>query len=296
MDASVTFLQMREIARSGCWFAVSALLGLGCGGETTTDNGTDGQPPYDPCEDSATLERLMVADFEVVPPPSGISFFTGSDNTAPSDQLSPVPPNVFATGLEAPKCPDDAAPGSGFHITATGLQAYGYSFGFNMLGLLPGGDGSAVFDASSWDGISMWVRKGTGPAPDKRSSSSFFAAVADRYTDPSGAPLFMGEETQLLLPSTGTYCAFDAVDVDGMCVADNDCNDPLLSQCDKFGSGVGISTEWRFFKVPFSGMRQRAYGRPSTQATVDTRILGLDFGLDGENWDFWIDDLAFYRE
>jgi hypothetical protein len=28
----------------------------------------------------------------------------------------------------------------------------------------------------------------------------------------------------------------------------------------------------------------------------DTRILGLEFGLDGENWDFWLDELAFYRD
>jgi hypothetical protein len=290
MSAPAVLLGMGEMTGSWRWYAASALIFLGCGGETTTNAGPGNQVPYDPCEDSAALEKLMIADFETVPPPSGISFFTGSDGTG--DELSPVPPNVFATALEAPKCPDiDAAPGSGFHIMATGLDAYGYSFGFNMLGLLPGGDGGTSYDASSWDGLSMWVRKGPGPAPDKRSSSSFFASVADRFTDPSGAPLFMGEETQLLLPSTGTYCAFDAVDVNGDTMPD-----PLLSQCDKFGSGVGISTEWRFFKVPFEGMRQRAFGRPSTQPSVDTRLLGLDFGLDGENWDFWIDDLAFYRE
>lgn len=87
------------------------------------------------------------------------------------------------------------------------------------------------------------------------------------------------------------YCNYDAADVD-----DDGTPDPLLSQCDRFGAGVGISTEWRFFKVPFSRMRQRAYGRPSRLDAPDTKILGLEFGLDGENWDFWIDDLAFYRD
>jgi hypothetical protein len=87
------------------------------------------------------------------------------------------------------------------------------------------------------------------------------------------------------------YCNYNAVDVDGV-----DGNDPLLSQCDKFGAGVGISTDWRFFKVPFSRMRQRAYGRPSLLPGPDSKIIGIEFSLDGENWDFWIDDLALYRE
>jgi hypothetical protein len=25
-------------------------------------------------------------------------------------------------------------------------------------------------------------------------------------------------------------------------------------------------------------------------------LLGVEIGLDGENWDFWLDELAFYRE
>jgi hypothetical protein len=208
-----------------------------------------------------------------------------------------------STPLEAPKCPTDAAPGSGLHIVATGLQAFGYSFGFNALDPLQPGEpraaGQSFFDAEAggWDGLSMWVRKGVGP-----SASSIFASVSDRFTEPSptAVALFPTEEASALLPPNkcppasmggSCFCNFDAADVN-----DDGAPDPLLSQCDRFGAGVGIATEWRFFKVPFGKMRQRAYGRPSLRSAPDTKILGLEFGLDGENWDFWIDDLAFYRE
>jgi hypothetical protein len=257
------------------------LIALGCGGKQIAEADGSGLPAYDACADSASLARVVIHDFEGMLP-MGLSWFTNSDGT--STQLSPVPPGTSTTPLEAPKCPGTAA-GSGFHIVATQLQSWGYSFGFNGLNALPGAGGSSYFDANDWDGLSMWVRKGSGP-----SASSIFASVSERYTDPTGAALFTAAEADLLL-DTGGYCDFNARDVNG-----DQVSDPLLSQCDRFGAGVGIATEWRFFKVPFSRMRQRAFGRPSAQSGPDQRILGLDFGLDGENWDFWIDDLAFYRD
>jgi hypothetical protein len=272
-------------ARRGAPFAALGLVSLasvGCGGEQAT--GTDGSlaPPYDPCEDNSKIEKVVVADFESALVVSG---FTGSDGTAPDSQLSPVPPAMPASPLEAAKCAADAAPGSALHIVATGLTGYGYTFGFNGLNMLPGAGGATYFDASEWDGLSMWVRKGSGP-----SSSSIFASVSERFTDPAGASLFPASEADVLL-DTGAYCAYDAFDVTG-----DQVSDPLLTQCDRFGVGIGIATEWRFFKVPFARMRQRAYGRPSTQATPDPKILELDFGLDGPSWDFWIDELSFYRD
>ena len=73
-------------------------------------------------------------------------------------------------------------------------------------------------------------------------------------------------------------------------------NDPLRTQCDRFGVGLGLGTDWRFFKIPFDKMRQRAYGRPSPNPVPDDRILGLEFGLSGRDWDFWVDEIAFYRD
>jgi hypothetical protein len=261
-----------------------------CGGEEAPSTAGNGNLPYDACVESQSLEKVMIADFEG--PPGGT--FTSSNDMTPGAMFTD---GLVTEPLEAPKCPEDAAPGSAYHFIGTGFQSYGYSLGFNGLNALPNAGGPTYFNAEDWTGMSMWVRKGsTLPV----SSSSIFASVAERFTAPSGGTLFSGEQQVDLLDAgscpddqtPGTcYCAFNAIDVD-----DNGTPDPLQSQCDKFGAGVGIATDWRFFKIPFTRMRQRAYGRPAPVPVPDPWVLGVEIGLDGENWDFWLDELAFYRE
>lgn len=265
---------------------------IACGGETLPPDTGGGGQLIDACTEAAGLETALVADFEALPV---VNWFASNDMT-PGGVVEPA--ILGGSPLEAPKCATDAAAGSAFHVRAIGFTAYGYSFGFNGLNAIPGAGAATYFDTAEWTGLSMWVRKGSSD-----SNSSIFASVSDRFTDPSGD--FLGlfseaESAQLLAPAqcptdqamgAGCYCNFNAVDVDN-----NGTPDPLLSQCDRFGAGIGIATEWRFFKVPFSRMRQRAYGRPSALSQPDRAILGIDIGLDGENWDFWIDDIAFYRD
>jgi len=251
----------------------------GCGGEKIADSSGDEVPAYDPCADSASLEKAMVDNFDAMPL---VSFFTGSDGT--SADVTPLPPNTTTTPLEAAKCASDASAGSAFHIVARGLQSYGYTFGFNTFTMLPGGGGNSYFDISNWDGISMWVRKGKAGA-----ASSFFTSVADRYTSPTGGSLFTPDEASELVG--GAYCGDNASDVNN-----DGTPDPTRSQCDRFGAGIGIATEWRFFRVPFTRMRQRAYGRPSALSAPDSKIIGLNFEMRGDNLDFWIDEVAFYRD
>jgi hypothetical protein len=263
---------------------VALLVLVACGGENLDEVGTGGPVSRDACAESARLERLVIADFDTAP---GAAYAFGSDNTTTDITVEPMAP------LDAPKCPGDAG-GSAFHFIGRGFQGFGYNFGYNALGTLSGG--GAYLDVSAWTGLSMWVRKGSGP-----SASVIFASVADRYTVPAGGALFSGAELELLLdpadcpadqmPAGVCYCAFNAADVNGDNIAD-----PLLSQCDRFGVGIGISHEWRFFKIPFERMRQRAYGRPSQLTRPDVNLFGIEIGLDGDDWDFWLDDLAFYRD
>lgn len=265
---------------------------MACGGETLPPDTGGGSQLIDACAEAASLETAVVADFEDLP---AVNWFASNDMT-PGGVVEPA--ILGGTPLEAPKCATDTIAGSAFHVRAIGFTAYGYSFGFNGLNAIPGAGAATYFDAAEWTGLSMWVRKGS---PD--SNSSIFASVSDRFTDPSGdfLGLFSEAERSLLLApeqcptdqamGAGCFCNFNAVDVD-----ESGTPDPLLSQCDRFGAGIGIATEWRFFKVPFARMRQRAYGRPSTLPQPDRAILGIDIGLDGENWDFWIDDIAFYRD
>lgn len=279
---------------------IAASLLSACGGENATGPDGNEDVPYDPCQESANLEKAMIADFEGPP----LATFTSSN-----DGTGTILTAGLATEpLEASKCSTDTVPGTAYHFLGEGFQSYGYSFGFNALNALPDAGGDIYFDATEWDGLSMWVRKGPGSSAEEPSASSIFASVADRYTVPLGRSLFEGEEVEELLPPdkcpladpTPTtpvampapcYCSYDAEDVNG-----DEVPDALQSQCDRFGAGVGIALDWRFFKIPFARMRQRAFGRPSPLPAPDPFILGVEIGLDGENWDFWLDELAFYRD
>ena len=58
---------------------------------------------------------------------------------------------------------------------------------------------------------------------------------------------------------------------------------------------IELGAEWRFFEIPFAGMKQRGFGRKVTKPDVKG-ILGVSIGFGTGSWDFWVDDVAFYRE
>jgi hypothetical protein len=68
-------------------------------------------------------------------------------------------------------------------------------------------------------------------------------------------------------------------------------------KCDPFGLAVGLTSEWRFVKIPFAQVMQKGFGVPSAHGTLDTsELVGLQFALSAGDWDVWIDDVSFYRE
>ncbi|MBN2195081.1 MAG: hypothetical protein JW751_19850 [Polyangiaceae bacterium] len=56
-----------------------------------------------------------------------------------------------------------------------------------------------------------------------------------------------------------------------------------------------LTDDWRFVAIRFDEMRQRGYGVPAPYLDV-AMLQGLNFGLERGNWDFWVDDVAFFRE
>jgi hypothetical protein len=144
------------------------------------------------------------------------------------------------------------------------LQIYGGALGLNFY-LDP-------HDESDWDGISLWARR-EPDTKDHTYGKSLFFGVSDKYTDESNG--------KLLFENGEPYC---------LEVTDDD-----TQKCDRFGAGIGIDTEWRFFKIPFSELKQRGYGRPAPELDVGA-ILGLNIGFEAGDWDFWIDDVGFYRD
>jgi hypothetical protein len=134
------------------------------------------------------------------------------------------------------------------------------------------GKASAPYDASAWDGVSFWIRKGSGPT-----ATALLASVQDIYT---AAPP---------LPADGgaTYPEYCSV----LPAA------PDAEKCDPFGAAVLMTADWRFVKLPFALLQQKGFGVPSPSGMVDTKnLVGLQFGLAAGNWDLWLDDIAFYRE
>jgi hypothetical protein len=136
----------------------------------------------------------------------------------------------------------------------------------------PNGNASTPYDASAWEGISFWIRRGSQPT-----ETAFLASVQDLYTAAPPLPTDGG-------PTYVAYC-------NTMAAA------PDAEKCDPFGAAVLMTEEWRFVKLPFALLQQKGFGVPSPTGKVDTKdLLGLQFSFAAGNWDLWLDDIALYRQ
>jgi hypothetical protein len=120
-------------------------------------------------------------------------------------------------------------------------------------------------DASDYDGVSFWLRVVPG------SRNTFRISVPDRFTDEKsevdGVPV-----CQFINPKELT---------------DN--------SCDKFGRYFLATTDWQFFTIPFDEMRQAGFGKQAPYFDI-ANLLGLALEYKQGQWDYWIDDIGFYRK
>lgn len=64
---------------------------------------------------------------------------------------------------------------------------------------------------------------------------------------------------------------------------------------DGYARTVTLTTDWRFYKVPFSELRQQGYGKVSPYMDLTT-ISNVSFVVP-QGWaDFYLDNITFYRE
>lgn len=227
---------------------------------------------------------------------AGTGWYTNNDRSAlqdPPPDVDPVPGAAIPGGrcLDVPGAESRYA----IHIRSGVLSDFGGVLGHNMRRLLdqkpcpitpcfarpnpPRPTGPCGFgmgtptasdmpsacitgeDASEWEGIVLWARKGAG------SGSSVRVHVSDRNTDDSNQACVCNPFTN-----------------------QNDTTDG----CDKFGRYIVLDGTWRPYLVPFAEMQQGGWGRPSPGLDKSGLFsVAIDYGRAA--WDLWIDDISYYR-
>jgi hypothetical protein len=261
----------------------------------------DAAVAIDPCTEAAEYEFLSMrnGDFLGGQNTDWYINFDGIDGvTVASDGVNPLqPPDSTHPGrVKIPwRCPDQKPADAGATDYAINLQVSGLKPPLDQppIGLLPDGsvppkggwgamigcnlydDPATKGDASGWEGVAFWIRRGD-VAPDNEPGSTF-VSVPDIHTDANATPTPCNENADAITGSTA-------------------------NQCDAFGTGVALYSEWKFYALPFAEMRQRGYGKHADQAVFlqdglhHLRGMKMDFAPYQNNWNIWLDGMAFYRK
>jgi len=238
-----------------------ALAACGGKGERLTANISaigDSGVEVDACNPSATLElgeygncladnSTTCATFEEGASPTG--WFRYADKIATTGSFLGT---GFPQQMGAEKhCGDGVY---AYQMVSQGQNVWGPQFGIDN-----------SFDASSWDGITFWMRQGTDYPELSPIGSSVFVAMRDTNT----------------------------------MVGCNDNSNIDREKCDPYGWPISFDTTWRFFVLPFDDARQRGYG-VHEEEFLRTQIKKLTFAFDigdgaNGNWNVWVDDIKMFR-
>lgn len=245
----------------------------------------------DPCVGPDDLEFLVIDDFE-----EGIArtFNVGNDGNNADNVDGQIIPFEEAAPLTE-ELPDSGRCGESrfaLRYQAEGIcQWASISANLDMMN-----------DASEWEGIALWVRRVPEPG----------------VAEPVGRGILVGVRDLFTVESTGAdekYCGSAATEQNpeanrptpaadrSTCPPSAPC--PTLGEvgadhpeklcCDPFGLSVGLTEDWKLWAVPFAEMTQGGYGRVRPEGLQTTRLVRLELSLGPGNYDFWIDDVAFYR-
>ncbi len=134
------------------------------------------------------------------------------------------------------------------------------------------------FDARGYDGIAVWMRTAPGFTNVPRIS------ISDQSTDSQ----FNQDLENKGLPAAcdpNPNCQAQAAQGNLNCYNHG---------CDTFGAYAPLTENWRLFVLPFEEMRQGGWGKQEPQLDL-SKILSIQISFPVGTWDFWIDDIAFYR-
>jgi hypothetical protein len=203
-----------------------------------------GSGPVD-CSAAKNLTLEPIGTFDL----GSDGWFSYNDHTPgsfqdPPDDIYPVPVTELAQGE---RCGSQYA----VHLRASGLADWGGGLGTNFP--------DRPKDATRFDGIAFWARKGPS------SFSAIRLGVADVHSSVEGG-----------------YC-------------DPNAPDGYPNRCDdRFGTFVNLSLSWQFFVLDFAEMRQGGWGKRAPTFDL-TQLYALSFAYQAGNWDVWIDDVFFFK-
>ena len=247
----VVSVQRLVAARLSLLLACATVACGGSGSERPDPSGGEVEA-RDACREASELELRIIEDFEFRSAPD---WWVSTDATPGAELEPPLRKSPTATEVTGGRCGTSRY---ALRLQARGLEIYGGAFGVNFF--------RAAEDASAWEGVAFWARRGND------SGRSLFVAISDKYTDESaGAALH---------PDGQPFCS--------------DQTESLTEKCDRFGAGVGLGLEWRHYLLRFEDMSQRGFGKVAPELDVEN-LLGLSFGFEVGDWDVWVDDVAYFR-
>jgi hypothetical protein len=118
------------------------------------------------------------------------------------------------------------------------------------------------YDVSAYTGLVLWA-KNLSPNP-----SVVRVVISDVNTDPKG----------------------------GIC--DMSPSAPAETACfDSYGRNLELTSDWQMYLMPFWTLKQGGFGLTSPTGFDTRQIIGISFANNfGATYDYYIDDIAFYRE
>ena len=214
------------------------------------------------CASAAALMTKVVSDFE-----SGNGWFLFAPDDKGATSNPPAGDNVPISQI---LCPTNGRCGSNFamHVTGSGYTSYGPSLSQDYV--YKDADAGLVGmpqDFSMYTGVMYWARRGDTAA---------------------AAPTL-----RLIVNDVNTHA------LGGVCdptAATGSSTKPSNACFDGWMAEKAIPTVWTLVKLPFSVLKQGGFGKMET-AIVPSKIYGLTFQMPNmATFDFWIDDVSFYKE
>jgi hypothetical protein len=217
------------------------------------------------CTAASAMETSPISDFE-----TGQGWFLFANPDDAGGSTTPVAgANIMAEEIMCPLGGRCGASSFAQHVSGKGFTSYGPSLSSDFVykdGMTQELVGEPM-DGSTYTGIAFWARKGdtAGAAPTLR------LIVNDVTSHELG-----GVCNPASAPGAGG-------------VASDACWDGWMTE-------RALPSTWTLIKVPFTALKQGGFGMAG-EAIQPDKLYGLTFQMPNmATFDFWIDDVVFYKE